>query len=169
MPIGFVRIIASPGRAPEFATIASGRIVAGDREAELDLLVVDAVPADEDDARLAQLVHAAFEHADEPLVAQRVDRPADDRERRQRRATHRVDVAERIRRRDLAEEVRIVDARREDIHRLHQAELRAHLEDARVVGGAESDEQPRIADRRQPREDSRRVPRREFSRRSRRS
>ena len=45
---------------------------------------------------------------------------AGDRQRGERPAAHRIDVAQRIGGGDLAVDVRVVDDRREEIHRLHQ-------------------------------------------------
>ena len=53
-------------------------------------------------------------------VSKTVLRERGDRQRRQRPSAHRIHVAQRIRRRDLTVDIRVVDDRREEIHRLHQ-------------------------------------------------
>ena len=62
VPSGLVRISASPGRAPALASIA--RIdLAGDGVAELDLLVLHGVAAEQRHAGLAAAVEPAGERS----------------------------------------------------------------------------------------------------------
>ena len=71
----------------------------------------------------------------EPLL-----REAGDRERGQRTAAHRVDVADRVRRGDLAVDVRVVDDRREEIDRLHERRPALPPVHTRIVRGPEVDQ-----------------------------
>ena len=53
---------------------------------------------------------------------------------------HRIDVAERVGRRNLSEDVGIVNDGREEIDRLDERQLRRQLIHAGVVGGVEADQ-----------------------------
>ena len=59
VPSGLVRNSTSPGCAPAFARSDAGCDLAGHGVAELDLLILDGVAAEQRDARLAQRVEAA--------------------------------------------------------------------------------------------------------------
>ncbi len=100
VPSGLVRISTSPARAPAFVQHARRIDVAGHRVAELHLAVLHRVAAEQRDAGLAQHVEAAAK------IAYDVSRRAvlgkrGDRQRRERPAAHRVDVAHRVGRGDL--------------------------------------------------------------------
>ena len=56
------------------------------------------------------------------------------------RAAHRIDVAQRIRGRDLAVDVRVVDDRREEVDSLHQRRPAIPPVHTRIVRGPEVDE-----------------------------
>ena len=56
--------------------------------------------------------------------AQRLERERDEVQRADRRPAHRVDVRQRVRRRDPPERVRVVDDRREEVDGLHDRERR---------------------------------------------
>ena len=87
---------------------------------ELQLLVDHGMAAEERAPRLLQLVGAALEDAAE-LGGGKVARGiAEDVERGDRAAPHRVDVRDRVGRGDAAEIVRIVNDRREEIGRRDQ-------------------------------------------------
>ena len=110
MPSGLVSTRRSPTTALRVAENALRMHASGDREAELQLLVDDAVAADDDRARLVHLVLTAAQDLGEHLERQLARRKADDVQRRERLAAHRVDVGQRVRRGDLAE--RDTDRRR---------------------------------------------------------
>ena len=115
--------------------------LAGDAQTELELLVDDRVPADEHRARLAHLVLTAAENVGEHVDGGSLpDGKADDGERGERLAAHGEDVGQRVRGGDLAERVRIVDDRREEVDRLDEREIVAQHEDPRVVEGLATDE-----------------------------
>ena len=57
---------------------------------------------------------------------------------------HGVNIAQGIRRRDLAEKVRVVHDRREKVHGLHHSEVRGHLVNQRVVRSFKAQGQPGI-------------------------
>ena len=69
---------------------------------------------------------------------------ADDVERGQRLATHRVHVGQRVSGSDLSEGVWVVDDRREEVHRLHEGKIIGQDEDAGVVERFATDDQTRI-------------------------
>ncbi len=86
------------------------------REPVLRLVVAERVAAGEDRACLTNLPVGAGEDGRDRLVRQAL-RQRRDREREQRRAAHRVDVVEGVRRGDAAVEAGIVDERREEVER----------------------------------------------------
>jgi hypothetical protein len=92
---------------------------------------------------------AAFQHLRDDFMRQHVDRHADERERENRLAAHRVDIGERVGRGDAAEVERIVDDRHEEIGRRDDRLLVVELVDGGIVGGVVADEQ--IGKRRQRR------------------
>src|SRR5205807_4136314 len=63
----------------------------------------------------------------------------------QRLGSHRVDVRQRVRRRDAAEVVRVIDDRGEEVDRLHDRQVVAQPVDGGIVGGRGVYEQLRIA------------------------
>jgi hypothetical protein len=56
-------------------------------------------------------------------------------------SAHRVDVAQRIRRRDLAEDIGVIHNRREEIDGVHNRQIRPQAKYSRVVGCFSSDNQ----------------------------
>ena len=58
-----------------------------------------------------------------------------------RSSTHGINVRQRVCRRDLAKQERVVDHRREEVDGLHEAQIIANTEDTRIVGGIEPHEQ----------------------------
>ena len=113
---------------------------ADDREPVLRLGVADRVAAGEDRARRAHLPVGAVEDRTHDLGRQLL-RQRGDREREQRHAAHREDVVQRVRRRDRAEVVRVVDDRREEVDREDERALVVEPVDRCVVGRVEPDEQ----------------------------
>ena len=76
-----------------------------------------------DDARRGRDRRAAGQDRRQDLGAERLDREGGDVERGQRRAAHRVDVADRVGRGDATEVVRVVDDRREEVDGLHHRQI----------------------------------------------
>ncbi|OPZ20050.1 MAG: hypothetical protein BWZ10_00770 [candidate division BRC1 bacterium ADurb.BinA364] len=113
---------------------------ARDGESELDLFVVDAVAAEQRAAGFLQLERSAAQHSLQHGGIEAVDRIADDGQRRQRPTAHGVDVGERIGRRDLAEEKRIVHAGSEDIDGLHERGALVEPVHTRVVPGRSAEQ-----------------------------
>ena len=72
------------------------------------------------------------------------DGKADDVQRGERLAAHRVDVGQRVRGGDLPEEVRIVDDRREEVDGLDEREIVGQHKDPRIVEGLAPDDEARI-------------------------
>ena len=58
-----------------------------------------------------------------------------------RSSTHGVDVRQRVCRRDLAKQERVVDHRWKEVDGLHEAQVFANTKDTRIVGGIEPHEQ----------------------------
>ncbi len=113
---------------------------ADDREPVLRLRVSDRVPARENRARsphaLVRSGEDVSEHLDRKLLGKRGDR-----ERQERRAAHREDVVQRVRRGDRPEGARVVDERGEEVDGEDDRALVVQPVDRRVVGGIEPDEQ----------------------------
>ena len=134
-----MRKSASPARAPLFGQMPLRVHGADDREPVLRLLVADRVPAGEQAAGLAHLRVGGGEdrreHLDRQLLGERRDR-----KREQRRAAHREDVVQRIRRGDRAVVGRVVDDRREEVDGEDDRPLVVELVDGGVVRGRKPDE-----------------------------
>ena len=150
VPSGLVNTSRSPGRAAALVAIRRGSTSAGDGEARLDLVVLDAMAADDGHAGLGHFVQSAAEDLAEDLVGEFSRGKADDRQRGQRPPAHRINVAERIGRRDLAERVGIIDRGREDVDRLYQGRMLIEQEHARVVAGRHSHQHAGIGGRGEP-------------------
>ena len=102
---------------------------------------VDAVAAGDRDAGRCADRFAAVQDAADRLHRQLVDRHADQRQREQRRAAHRVDVRDRVRCGDAAEVERIVDDRHEEVGGRDDRLLVVQPIHRRVVGRFDADEQ----------------------------
>ncbi len=129
-PLGEHQPVAGPCAAVVHDLVRLGD--AGHGQAVLGFLVVDGVPAGELRAGLEHLLHAAAEDLAQEAEVE-VGRPGDEVHRRQRPGAHRVDVAERVRRGELPEPVRRVDHGREEVDRLHEAEVVADRHHRGVV------------------------------------
>ncbi len=88
---------------------------AGDGEAELDLLVLDAVAAEQNRAGFGQGVDAALHHLVQDAVREAVDGEGDDGQGGQRAAAHGIDVGDGVGGGDAAEEIGVVDDWGEDV------------------------------------------------------
>ncbi len=86
---------------------------------------------------------AAFDDAPNHFDRQLVDRHPEQRERHDRCAAHRVDVRDRVGRRDAPEVEGIVDDRHEEVGRRDQRLLVVQLVDGGVVGSLDADQQLR--------------------------
>ena len=120
------------GARPAVVDDLAGARHAGHRQAVLGLLVIDGVPAGQLGAGFGDLLGAAAQHLGQRLQAN-IDRPGDQVHGRQRPGAHGVDVGERVGGRDLPEPVGVVDDGREEVDRLHQAEVVAHHGDGGVI------------------------------------
>jgi hypothetical protein len=74
------------------------------------------------------------------IERQLVRRKAGDGEAEDRRRAHRVNIGDGIRRRDLAEEIGIVDDRREEIDGLRDGRVADDAQHCSIVGGIRSDQ-----------------------------
>ena len=110
----------------------------------LHFVVDDGVPTDDERAGFVHLVLPAAQDLAEDGDVQLVDGPADDVHRGQRLAAHGVDVGERVGRGDLSEAIRVIDDRREEIDRLDEGEIIGQHEDAGVIVGLATDDEPGI-------------------------
>ena len=81
------------------------------------------------------------EDAADGLRGQHVDRHADQRQRQDRPAAHRIDIGDRVGRGDAAEVVRVVDDRHEEVGGRDQRLLVVELVHRGVVGGLDADQQ----------------------------
>ena len=170
VPSRFVRSSGSPGPRAALPQQPVRMRRADHRQPVLRLGVADRVAAGERAAGLADLVGGAVEHGGEHVPRQLLGERRD-RQREQDPAAHREHVAQRVRRRDLAERPGVVDERREEVERADDREVVADPVGGRVVGRREPGDQlvrlgPR---RRRARSARRRAGRRRAWRRSRRS
>ena len=92
-------------------------------------------------ARLRADIFAAAQHRRDHIVRQHIDRHADQRQRENRLTAHRIDVGERIGRRNAAEIVRIVDNRHEEIGGGDDRLLIVQAVHGGIVGGLGADQQ----------------------------
>ena len=97
--LGEQQHVARPGAARWSRTDPGD--VAGDRVAELDFRILDGVPAEQRDARLAQRLEAAGKDRRSTARSAVLRKPGNG-QRRQRPAAHRIDVAQRVGGGDLA-------------------------------------------------------------------
>ena len=58
-----------------------------------------------------------------------------------RSSTHGINVRQRVGRRDLTKQERVVDHRREEVDGLHEAQVFANTKNTSIVGGIEPHEQ----------------------------
>ena len=119
------------------------------REAVLRLRVVDRVPAHHRRAGRLDDLQPSPEHLLEHAVTQPLERKRDDVHRCQGRPAHRIDVRERVGGRDPPEVVRVVHDRCEEVDRLDEREVFAHLEHRGVIPAGRADEHARILGRRE--------------------
>jgi hypothetical protein len=98
------------------------------------------------------LILPATKDLSEHLNRQRAHRKANDAQRGQWFASHRVDIGQCIGGRDLAEQVRVVDNRREEVDRLNECEPIRQQENPRVVEGLSTDKDSGIGSRFERRE-----------------
>ena len=125
---------------------------AGDRETVDGHVVLDRVAAPDDRAGLGDLLRSAPENLLEDLLRQDGRGKRDERQSEDRTRPHRVDVGERVGRGDLAEEIRVVDDRREEVDRRDEHLPVADPVHGRVVGGRVPDQQGGIRRQRELRE-----------------
>ncbi len=114
---------------------------AGDRHAVLQLFVDDGVPTDHHGARFPDPLGAAADDVAQNLEVQFALREPDNVQGRLRLAAHRIDIAQGVGRRDLAEHVRVVDDGRKEVHRIDDGEIRPETEYSRIVGRFRADNQ----------------------------
>ena len=145
-PSGLVRISTSPGLRLVVRQDAVRRDLADDGEAEDRLFRFDRVPADDGDAGFGRLVGRALENFDQHFGRQQSVGKTDDAQRRQRRAAHRVHVAQGVRGRDGAKVVRAIDDRREEIGRENEGQVVGQFVDGRIVGRGAADQHVRVGD-----------------------
>ena len=144
MPSGLVKHEPIANRRERVAQDSLGVDAPRDGQPELELLVDDAVPPDDDRAGLVHLVLTAAEDLGEHVGREFSSGKSDDVQRREWLTAHRIDVRQRIRCRDLPEEVRVVDDRREEVDRLHEREIVGQHEHAGIVERFAANEQARI-------------------------
>ena len=122
---------------------------AGDRHAIFDFLVNNTMAADDDRAAFFDFIGAAFEYLAEDLDGHLSFRKADDIHRRLWLSAHGVNVAQRIRRRDQAESIRIIDNRSEEIHGIDNGEIGSQTKHSGVVGRFRPDQHIGVVEFRQ--------------------
>ncbi len=125
---------------------------ADDGEPVLRLLVADRVTAREDRAGRAHLGGGGRKDRGDRLRRELLGEGGDG-QGQQRRPAHREDVVEGVRRRDGAVVVRVVDERREEVHREDESAVVVQAVHGRVVGRIEPDQQVLGLDRDEPAEE----------------
>ncbi len=142
-PIGFVRISASPACCVAVAADFACGATADHGEAVDRLRRVDRVTACYGNAGGGADVRAALQDVAHDRGLDLAERHAENRERHERPAAHRVHVRQRVRRRDAAEVGRVVDDRREEIRRRDHAGVADEPPHRRIVTSLGADEQIR--------------------------
>jgi hypothetical protein len=132
---------------------------AGHRQAVLEFVVLDGVPADEQRPGLADLGQPPFHHLAEHALGHGLHRAGEDVHAQQRPAAHGVDVGERIGRGDAAEVKGVVDDGREEVHGLDERCGLVQTIHPGVVAGLAADQEIRITRQVEPAEYSAQVPR----------
>ena len=144
VPIGFVRIRASPAIGAPICKYAIRVDESSDRVSEFDLGVANTVTPDYDAACLGHLRHAAthdlFEDVQIAVLGE-----AHDRESRHRPAPHCVHVAQRIGRGNLTESERVVYEWSKEVDSLDECKIGRDAINACVVGSVEANQQVWIA------------------------
>ena len=102
---------------------------------------IDGVATGNRDAGRAAYRRAAFEDAPDGLRRQHVDRHANQRQRKDRSAAHRIHIADRVGRGDAAEVVRVVDDGHEEVGGGNQRLLVVELVDRGIVGSLDAHQQ----------------------------
>jgi hypothetical protein len=138
VPSRLVNTRASPARAGVHLD-ARRMDGASDRVSELDLVVRYAVAAQDGALRFAHLGRATLEDLFE-VAGFTPRRPRQNRQGGDRPAAHRVNVAERVGGGNGSVGERVVHDGCEEIHGLHEGELRRQLVDAGIVGGLKPDQ-----------------------------
>ena len=110
---------------------------------ELHFIIANAVPAH---YRTASFHHLRQATGQDPLQNCQVTllRKADHGQRAQRPTTHGIHVAQRVDCGDLAESVRIVNDRGEEIYGLNEGELIGNFVHAGVIGFVKADQHVRV-------------------------
>ena len=134
-PIGFDSQSSAPGVAVELRTIRCGSTSPRTTMPYFGSGSVIECPPRTATPAACGGVDAALQHPPEGLARQVVDRPAHDVEREERPSAHRVHVRERVRGRDAAPVVRVIDDRREEVERRHDGLAGGQAVDRGVVAG----------------------------------
>ena len=117
---------------------------ARDRVAELNIVIANRMAADDAAFRFRHLRKAAANNLLQDFRITLVRKPHN-RKRGNRLAAHGVNIAQRIRCRDLPESVRIIHDRREKIDGLNHRHLMAQQIHPRIVVGVKTNEHVRIS------------------------
>ena len=112
---------------------------AGNGHTVLDLVVNDAVAADDHGAGLFDLIGAALENFAEDGNIHLPLGKTNDVHAGLGIAAHRVNIAQRIGRGDLPEEVWVINDGREKVHRVDDRQVRAQSVHPGVIGGFGAD------------------------------
>ena len=108
------------------------------------LRAVDRMPAGDDGPGLIRLVIAAAQDLAHGVAVHLVGQ-THHVQRQLRLAAHRIDITQRVRRRNLPVEERVIDDRRKEVCCLYDGDVVRDLVDARVVALVVADEKPRVA------------------------
>ena len=117
---------------------------AGDRKAELGLLVIGGMATAQDGARRSNAVDGTGDHTVQNLRLELVGREPDQAETGNGSGAHRVHVAEGVGRCDLSKHERVVDRRGDEVGGHHHGDFFVDAVHGRVVAGVETDQQVRV-------------------------
>ena len=145
----FTAVPTIPGQRPPVQEHLFGVDDAGHGKAVFRLVVLNAVAADQQNARLPHLVESAAEDLAEDADIHLADRETDDIHRGNRPSAHRIDIPERIRHGDPTEGVRIIHDRGEKIDGLDDGQVVAEPVNPGILGMLHADDQVRIGNERQ--------------------
>jgi hypothetical protein len=113
---------------------------ARDRQSVFRHVIDDGVSSGDRKPRLGCFLRTAAEDLLQRLERKLIGGKGGDGEPEDRRGAHRVDVGDGVRRGDGAEEVGVVDDRREEIDRLRNRNIAGDANNRRVVVGAVTDD-----------------------------
>ena len=113
-------------------------------EPEFGFLVFGRVASREDGTRFRDFAERAFDDPVQDGLIQFLAWKSEQVQARERAPAHRVDIAERVGRRDLAKRERVIDRWRDDVSGDDDGQIFGDPVHTRIIAGVEPDQQVRI-------------------------